>query len=170
MEEHTQTKWTISCRDPVRLPTPYLCLRASLTFASKWQDILQRRNTARREEKEEAKKRYDVHTRPLKPIQIGTSVRIQDHSSRLWDKRGIVISVGKNRDYRIQLQSGRTYWRNRRFIRPNMRTTQPQRNIEEDQPTEKGSADTTGASRKRRRRENINTGPPRRRVRIANRH
>ena len=44
---------------------------------------------------EEAKKRYDMHTRPLKPIQIGTSVRIQDHSSRLWDKRGIVISVEK---------------------------------------------------------------------------
>ena len=145
------------------------------TFASKWQDILQRRNTARREEKEEARQRYDLNTRPLKPIPIGASVRIQDHSSKLWNKHGTVISVGKNRDYRVQLQSGRLYWRNRRFIRPNQTAMkkmkiQPQRNaVEDNQPPNKEAAGTTSVPIQRRRRENLNTEPPRRSVRIANR-
>jgi len=127
-------------------------------------DILQRRNTARREEKEEARQRYDLNTRPLEPIPIGASVRIQDHSSKLWNKHGTEISVGKNGDYRVQLQSGRVYCRNRRFIRLNQTTTkkmkiQPQRNVvKDDQPPKKESADTTGVPIKRRRRKKLQHG------------
>ena len=31
---------------------------------------------------------------------------------------GLIIGVGRNRDYHIKLPSGRVCWRNRRFIRP----------------------------------------------------
>ena len=33
-------------------------------------------------------------------------------------RSGLIIGVGRNRDYHIKLLSGRVCWRNRRFIRP----------------------------------------------------
>ena len=69
------------------------------------------------EGKMKMKKLYDRKTRPLQPFPIGTSVRIQDPSTKRWDKHGDVIEVGKRRDYRVKLPNGSVLWRNRRFLR-----------------------------------------------------
>jgi hypothetical protein len=65
-----------------------------------------------------SKQRYDARAHQLPSFSVGAKVRIQDHVSKRWDKTGIVISIGKHRDYRVKLPSGRVYWRNRRFLKP----------------------------------------------------
>ncbi|EFX66894.1 hypothetical protein DAPPUDRAFT_331617 [Daphnia pulex] len=66
---------------------------------------------------ERVKATYDQHARPLRLLRVGDSSRVQDADSKCWDKQGIIASIGKSRDYRIKMQSGRIYWRNRRFLR-----------------------------------------------------
>ena len=87
------------------------------SYSSKWKDIMDRRESAAEEEGRKVKRQYDQHARKLKPFKIGAPVRIQNPDSKHWDKCGIIISVGRNRDYRVKLPSGRVYWRNRRFLR-----------------------------------------------------
>ena len=65
-----------------------------------------------------AKYRYNERAKPLSPIPIGTPVRIQDPTSKLWNQVGEVLAVGRYRSNRIKFASGSVLWRNRRFIRP----------------------------------------------------
>ena len=58
---------------------------------------------------------------------------MQDQTSKRWDKVGEVIGKGKNRDYRIKMDSGRTYWRNRRFIRKFNGALEDENEINEDE-------------------------------------
>lgn len=60
---------------------------------------------------------YDSHARPLPPLKLEDYVRIQDPVSKRWDKTGVVMGIGKSRDYHVRLPSGRILWRNRRFLR-----------------------------------------------------
>lgn len=66
----------------------------------------------------EVKVRFDEHARPLVPLSLGTHVWARDLTSKLWDKVGVVISIGRYRSYRIKFASGSVLWRNRRFLRP----------------------------------------------------
>lgn len=65
-----------------------------------------------------SKLRYDSRTRPLSPLPIGQTVRIQDPKSKLWSHVGVIVAVGRYRLYRIKFASGSVLWRNRRFLRP----------------------------------------------------
>ena len=87
-------------------------------YARKWQDVMDRCEMAAGEEKRKAKQRYDGRSKELKPMENGSHVRVQNPMTKRWDKRGVIIHVGQHRDYRVKLLSGRVYWRNRRFIRP----------------------------------------------------
>ena len=49
---------------------------------------------------------------------IGQDVRFQDNVTKRWGQTGVVVTVGKHRDYHIKRPSGRVLWRNRRFFRP----------------------------------------------------
>ena len=62
--------------------------------------------------------RYDAHAKPLEPLLVGSMARIQDSTTKRWDKVGTVMGIGNSRDYLIRLPSGRVWWRNRRFLRP----------------------------------------------------
>ena len=53
--------------------------------------------------------------------------------SKTLEQTGMIVSMGKNRDYRVKKPSGRVLWRNRRFLRPD-HTLLPE---SEDQTTEK---------------------------------
>ena len=66
----------------------------------------------------EVKFRYDEHARPLAPLPLGTHVRVREPKTKLWDKVGVVVSIGRYRSYRIKFASGSVLWRNRRFLRP----------------------------------------------------
>ena len=61
--------------------------------------------------------RYDASSKTPPPLQIGDRVRIQNMVSRRWDRTGVIVHVGRSHDYEIKLPSGRTWWRNRRFLR-----------------------------------------------------
>ena len=65
-----------------------------------------------------AQRNYDQHARPLPKLSVGQRVRIQDTTSHRWDKVGVVMGIGRSRDYSVRLPSGRVWWRNRRFLRP----------------------------------------------------
>ncbi|KAK8397505.1 hypothetical protein O3P69_004333 [Scylla paramamosain] len=62
--------------------------------------------------------RYDAHAKPLVPLNLDTQVRLQDPTTKRWDTVGIVMGVGKSRDYLVKMPSGRVLWRNRRLLRP----------------------------------------------------
>eukprot|EP00094_Tigriopus_californicus_P012653 TCALIF_12231-PA protein Name:"Protein of unknown function" AED:0.22 eAED:0.28 QI:0/0/0/0.8/0.25/0.2/5/0/703 len=62
-------------------------------------------------------KRYNASSRVHLPIQIGSTVNIQNQQSKVWDRSGVVVSKGMRRNYRIRLPSGRCIWRNRRHLR-----------------------------------------------------
>ena len=61
---------------------------------------------------------FNESSRSLKKLQIGTSVDVQDARTKRWSKRGVIVAIGKHRDYFVKLPSGRVYWRNRRFSSP----------------------------------------------------
>ena len=61
---------------------------------------------------------YDRTAGPLKAIQNGSHVLVQDPATKDWAKRGVVVESLKNRDYLIKMRSGRILRRNRRFFRP----------------------------------------------------
>ena len=48
---------------------------------------------------------------------IADEVRVQDPLSKRWDRIGVVVGIGRHRDYHIKMPNGRVYWRNRRFLR-----------------------------------------------------
>jgi len=87
------------------------------SFDARWKKAADEADSKRSRIREKAEAYYNSSARDLKPLKIGTQVRIQNSSSKRWDRTGEIIGKGKNRDYRIKMASGRTYWRNRRFLR-----------------------------------------------------
>ncbi len=64
------------------------------------------------------KENYNKNAVYLAPIRMGLRVDIQNPVTKRWDKVGVVVAVGKRRDFCVKTVSGRIYWRNRRFLRP----------------------------------------------------
>ena len=70
---------------------------------------------------------YDKSAKTLPPLERGTEVLIQDLQSKRWDKAGMIVGIGKSRDYKIKTTCGRVTWRNRRFLRPLRKGATPER-------------------------------------------
>ena len=86
------------------------------SFAPEWQkaaDMLEKR--ARRT-KDLQIAHYNKKAHPLAPFAVGNHVIIQHPVSKLWDTPGIIVEVGRHRDYLIKTPSGRILRRNRRFL------------------------------------------------------
>ena len=86
-------------------------------FAKEWQKSIKDVDTLAADIKQKLEKRYNSSARPLPPLQLGSKVAVQDHNTKKWNKYGIIVHVGDNRDYMVKLTSGRVWRRNRRFIR-----------------------------------------------------
>ncbi|XP_032796136.2 uncharacterized protein LOC116932471 [Daphnia magna] len=94
------------------------------SFDPRWREIMEARD--RQLELDGAVKWiYDERARPLSPLLIGSRVRVQDTSTLLWDKEGVVVNVGKYRSYRVKFASGSVLWRNRRHLRPLITDNEP---------------------------------------------
>lgn len=87
-------------------------------FARLWKEKFMEYDMKRAGVQSEVESRYNDRARPLHTIEVGTKVRIQDHSSKLWNRIGVVVHRGKHRDYKVRLPSGSVIRRNRRFLRP----------------------------------------------------
>ncbi|XP_046437914.1 uncharacterized protein K02A2.6-like [Daphnia pulex] len=68
---------------------------------------------------------YNERARSLSPLLIGSRVRVQNTSTLLWDKGGVVVSVGKYSSYRVKFASGSVLWRNGRHLRPMITDNEP---------------------------------------------
>ena len=60
---------------------------------------------------------YNASSRPLPHLNIGTKVRMQHPVDKTWETSATIVKVGSFRNYLLKLPSGRTCWRNRRYIR-----------------------------------------------------
>ncbi|XP_043212315.1 uncharacterized protein K02A2.6-like [Amphibalanus amphitrite] len=87
-------------------------------FACKWQQAADECDKRAHTRREAARERYDAAARPLPSLKIGSNVAIQNNESGLWDRSGVIVAIGRYRAYLVKLASGRTLWRNRRFLRP----------------------------------------------------
>ena len=87
-------------------------------FASEWQRIADECDRRQDSLRDATRERYDRTAKPLPGMRIGAHVTIQDRNTGLWDRRGTIVGVGRSRDILVKLPSGRTLWRNRRFLRP----------------------------------------------------
>ena len=96
-------------------------------FAAKWQQEAAECDSKTAKLQTQTEQRYNMSSRDLKPLKIGTCVRLQNPASRRWDRIGHIVGIGYNRDYLIKLPSGGVLWRNRRFIRSSLHPPTEQR-------------------------------------------
>ncbi len=69
--------------------------------------------------KEKAKTRYNQNAKEMNKLTIGDIVRVQHHVTKRWDLIAEVIGIKeRGRSYQVRSETGRLYWRNRRFLRP----------------------------------------------------
>ena len=88
------------------------------SFSEEWQKAAAECEAKAEHLRQQAKDRYDSTTRTHSQLIIGTHVDVYNLASRHWDRLGVIVGVGSRRDYLVKLGSGRTWWRNRRFLRP----------------------------------------------------
>ena len=65
----------------------------------------------------QAEARYNASAATLLDLRVGTQVAIQNPSTKLCDRYGVIVQFGSYRRYFVRLPSGRILTRNRRFIR-----------------------------------------------------
>ena len=85
------------------------------SFAKEWQraaDVVDREVARQR-----TAERYNVNSKELKPLKLGTWVRMQNPTTKKWDMSGVVIGIGPYRKYSIRTTSGRVFERNRRHLK-----------------------------------------------------
>ena len=85
-------------------------------FAPTWHTKIAEWDKNRAKTKAKVKRAYDRHAKALEPLAIGDEVRIQDPSTKKWDRTGTVMETRPNRSYEVKLPSGRILWRNRRYL------------------------------------------------------
>ncbi|KAF0300441.1 hypothetical protein FJT64_027054 [Amphibalanus amphitrite] len=49
--------------------------------------------------KKKAEEAYNERAKPLRPLRIGAHVSVQDSTTGLRDKMGLVVGIGRRRDY-----------------------------------------------------------------------
>lgn len=87
------------------------------SFDKKWQIMRQEYDIKCADIQKKSCKNYNVKAKLLQNLKIGQGVWIQDVILKEWNKFGTIIGKGKFRDYLIKLPSGRTFWRNRKYLR-----------------------------------------------------
>lgn len=87
------------------------------SFSSEWQNAADLCDRKSAQYKKNTCNLYNKSAKDLKPIPVGSTVRIQNPISKLWDTIGTVVDVGETRNYTVKMPSGRLFVRNRRFLR-----------------------------------------------------
>lgn len=86
-------------------------------FAAEWQRAADACDAEAARLRMRAKERHDASARPLPVLRIRSYMDVRSHVSGRWDRMGVIVGVGKRRDYLVKMGSGRTLWRNRKFLR-----------------------------------------------------
>jgi hypothetical protein len=128
------------------------------SYAARWKAVMEGRDR-QAEINALAKFRYDEHARPLAPLPLGTHVRIWNPKSKLWDKTGVIVSVGRYRSYRVKFAS--VLWRNHHFLRPMIAATPANDDGAEDAGNRGAGASTADPDGKESDSVSIEHGRPR---------
>ncbi|XP_045025183.1 uncharacterized protein LOC123469907 [Daphnia magna] len=88
------------------------------SFAPEWQKATDTLEKRARQSKELQIPHYNKRTRPLAAFVVGNHVLIQHPVSKQWATPGIIVEVGRHREYLIKTPAGRIFRRNRRFLCP----------------------------------------------------
>ena len=88
------------------------------SFDQKWRVKAEEAELKADELRQKAKERYDRGAKDLSALKVKGHVDMQNPITKMWDKVGVIVAIGRNRDYLVKTGSGRVYWRNRRFLRP----------------------------------------------------
>ncbi|ODN00004.1 Transposon Tf2-6 polyprotein [Orchesella cincta] len=87
-------------------------------FAKEWRKQMAEADTRASRLKEKALSHYNTTARPLPHLKRGEIVRVQDPVTKEWTRIGEVIDAHhRGRSYTIRTESGRVFWRNRKFLR-----------------------------------------------------
>ena len=86
-------------------------------YESQWQQSKDQYKEKREEIKKFAEQKYNMHAKILPEFRAGTNVNVQDERTGRWTVTGIIVEVGRNRQYLIKKRNGQLIWRNRKFIR-----------------------------------------------------
>ena len=92
------------------------------SFDVKWHKTQEQYNQKVFQDKKKIEEVYNQSATQLSTLVIGNEVRIQNIKFKLWDTFGIVVGVGRHRDYLIKLPNGKILWRNRRYLRKRLET------------------------------------------------
>ncbi len=78
-------------------------------------------------------KMYNEGAHDLKQLAVGQKVRVQDPTSKRWEKCGTIVKTSANgRSYLIEMEHERQWWRNRKFIRPYQNVQDNGRQLQEN--------------------------------------
>eukprot|EP00094_Tigriopus_californicus_P014519 TCALIF_14151-PA protein Name:"Protein of unknown function" AED:0.23 eAED:0.23 QI:0/-1/0/1/-1/1/1/0/111 len=67
----------------------------------------------------QAKDRYDSGALELPKLKIGDVVRVQHDTQKRWDLVSEIVGIDKRGcSYYVCTETGKLYWRNRRYLRP----------------------------------------------------
>ena len=86
-------------------------------FINKWMTMDAEYDLKKTQQLKKQDERYNSTAKSLKPISLGKTVRIQHPLDKTWECIATVVEIGKYRNYLLKLPCGKTYWRNRRFLR-----------------------------------------------------
>ena len=76
-------------------------------FAPRWREIEAIQEKIRKDNSR-MKKHYEKNSKALPSLQTGRSVRVQDPQTKQWSKRGVVVSGGTHRNYKMAVPIGGT--------------------------------------------------------------
>ena len=67
-------------------------------FSDKWQKTANEYDARRSRVHAQHEERYNTQSRSLQPLHIGAEVRVQHPTTKKWDRVGVIIGIGQNRD------------------------------------------------------------------------
>jgi len=87
------------------------------TFDPQWQTTTETAEAVAEARQEAVKAYYNDRAQSLPTLRVGQKVAVQDPTSKLWSRHGIICDTGSNRRYYVKMQNGNVLVRNRRHIR-----------------------------------------------------
>ena len=110
-----------------------------------WAQMIRDRERSMSQRNDKIKQNYDQHAKPLSELSKGDDVLCQNMRSKKWDRSGVIMEVGKFRQYTVKMDgSGRLSHRNRRHLQKIQKTVpviprvppEPITNADNDTPIE----------------------------------
>ena len=129
MAQHTRLQWSEPGPSFVRPTTDIILGCAHRSFALEWQQHADTTSANVAALSTASASHYNRSAPSLRPLRLGDHVDVKDPRTKLWNACGVIVGVGRLRDYLVKLTNGRVYWRNRCLLRPLVPAVQSSRSV-----------------------------------------